>query len=43
MDKSTVGEAYMQEIQEFFSLTLLDTLANPIGTFRVVAHYKTPI
>jgi hypothetical protein len=30
--KSTVGEAYTQEIQEVFKLTLLDTLVTPVGT-----------
>jgi hypothetical protein len=27
-----VGEAYTQEIQEVFKLTLLDTLVTPVGT-----------
>jgi hypothetical protein len=32
MHESTVGEAYMQEIQEFFKLTLLEALVIYIGT-----------
>jgi hypothetical protein len=31
MHKSTVGEAYMQGIQEVFKLTLLDTLVTHVG------------
>jgi hypothetical protein len=32
MHKSAFREAYMQEIQEVFKLTLLDTLVTPVGT-----------
>jgi hypothetical protein len=30
--KSTVGEAYMQELQVVLKRTLLDTLVTPVGT-----------